>query len=207
MVPGDPLAVAVSPGASVAALRRSNLNNDVLFVGLDGGIWDVSQFGTGSWRISEVPGTPLLSNAGSRIAAVARAWNKLDVFFANILGSAQTAFWSEDLGTWSVTPTTGSYRAGGGISAVTRSPFNLDAFFVDGAGVANVAWNNWNGPNGDQWILTRALANAGAVSFPLGENIAATARLPVQMDVFDLTLLLAPYTEFWSGSSWGSSLN
>jgi len=207
----NPLASNITPGASIAVVSRSPINSDLFWVGKDGGIAQLSVEGIlSSWVASEIPGTAGTANPGSPVAVTARAWNTLDVFYMDKSGTAKWVSWSADLVApgvtgWSVpTPTTGSSKAGGYIAAVSRSPFNLDTFFIDSSGVENVHWNNWNGPNADVWQKTTALANTEGLIFPVGGAIAGTTRLPVQLDVFDFNGT-TPYTEFWSGGAWGST--
>jgi hypothetical protein len=193
----------IRPGASVAAVARTSQNLDVFFAGPDGGIWTTFLYpGWTSWGRQEIPGTQLYAaSGGAGLAATARTWVNLDLFYMNN-GQLIDASWRPEDG-WVVNPTNAWVTNGvlPVLSAVTRDYNTKDVFFVDGNGPENVSWHS-----GGHWNFT-TLESSGAWFNP-GEPIAVSARTPYNLDVFDLVhvgSMAFPVSEYWynGAASWG----
>ena len=148
--------ITVPAGGHVAAVTRGSQLLDIFVVASDGGIytaaWDATQANgawRGWWRIGS-----LTTTRGSRIAAVSRKANALDVFVVGPEGFIWTAAWDPTVsanwrGWWRIG--TGVVQPDGGIAAVSRAAEKLDVFAVgtDG-GIWTAAWDpsvssNWRG--------------------------------------------------------------
>ncbi len=188
------------PGAPIACVNRGPNRLDVFVVGNDGGIytaaWDQSVANgawRGWWRIGKVT-----APQGSRIAAVSRSPDHLDVFVVDVSGNVMSAAWQTGdtnwRGWWHIQQ--GKAKAGAYISAVARSSQKLDIFVVgtDGgiytaawdAAVSNAAWRGW-------WRV------AGG-SAPLGAPVTAISRDPNKLDCFVVGNDGRVYTAAWDAA-------
>ena len=139
------------------------------------------------------------------LTATSRSWSQLDVFFTTESGSLAQAAWNDSNKQWVLQPITNSASWFTHTSAVSRSPWNLDVFFIDENGVETANFTQWDGPTADTWVNQQVLSDS-KVSFSPGDIIAATARAPAQLDIFDYDGAVW-WTESWSGGSWGYKKN
>lgn len=173
-----------TPGASVACVERGPNRLEAFVVGLDGGIytanWDQNvEKGNwrGWWRIGNV-----VVPQGTRIAAVSRTADHLDIFVVDVNGNVMSAAWQTGdknwRGWWHIQG--GKAKPGAYISAVSRHPQKLDIFLAapDGS-VMTAAWDqnvekgNWRG----WWGV------AGG-KIPSGAPVTAVSRDPNKLDLF-----------------------
>ena len=174
------------PAAPVSAVARRPDNLDLFITGNNGVVFtswwhpgaDWSGIGDHWTNIGGVfpPGAP--------VSAVARAPDNLDLFITGSNGVVFTSFWNPRDG-WSGlgnhwTNIGGVFPAGAPVSAVARTPDNLDLFITGGNGVVYTSsWNphdGWSGL-GNRWT------NIGGV-FPPGAPVSAVARTPDSLDLF-----------------------
>lgn len=188
------------PGAPIACVNRGPNRLDVFVVGTDGGIytaaWDQNVANgawRGWWRIGNVT-----APQGSRIAAVSRSPDHLDIFVVDTNGNVMSAAWqtgdTQWRGWWHIQQ--GKAKAGAYISAVARSSQKLDIFVVgtDGgiytaawdAAVSNGAWRGW-------WRV------AGG-SAPQGAPVTVVSRDPNKLDVFVVGNDGRIYTAAWDAA-------
>ena len=188
------------PGAPIACVNRGSHRLDVFVVGTDGGIytaaWD-QQVANGAWRGWWRIGN-LVAPAGSRIAAVSRTPDNLDIFVVDQGGNVMSAAWQTGdanwRGWWQIQQ--GRAKAGAYISALSRSANKLDIFVVgsDGviytaawdAAVSNGAWRGW-------WSVAGGSAPAGA-------PVTVVSRDPNKLDVFVVGNDSHVYTAAWDAA-------
>ena len=145
------IAAKGTPGGPLAAVATSPDLADVFVVGYQGTpqtsvIWDI----TGNpaqvtgWSASPLSTTVNNVNALSGITAVAPSERDLDVFFFDASGTLQRLFWANQTNSsgarvWSSDPSVGAraaVRSGGfALSAVSRSPQNIDVMYQCAAGL------------------------------------------------------------------------
>lgn len=164
----------------------------------DGSNWD----GIGNWRNRGGFFVP-----GSRISAVSRTSDRIDLFGVAYDGTVNTALWHHLEG-WSHWRNIGGnflLGAGGGVTAIARDPDNLQLFIVGDDGIVYTAW--WQ--QGHDWVGLEGWTPIGG-SFPVGGRISAVSRTP---DRIDLVTLGGDnddnnqvYTLSWhQGQDWGTS--
>jgi hypothetical protein len=137
------------------------------------------------------------------VSAAARQHGSLDLFTAANDGVVHTAWWNAgadwpaiDIG-WR--PIGGFFPKGAPVSAVARTPGNLDLFVTGNDGVVYTSWwshgHDWSGVN-NTW------RNIGGV-FPAANPVAAVARGPGNLDLFVVGHDGRVYTSWWSaGHDW-----
>lgn len=198
--------------AVVAAVSRQPGVIDLFCVGKDGTVYtawwvagqDWSCLGNGrGW-------SPLGGDFATDtvISAVARTPNNLDLFAVGRGGDVVTAFWNPQNG-WSNWQSLGGrfekqdilgFRVGRTprVSAIARTPNNLDLFAIDAEGNVQTAWwwagGDWSGRGG--W-------HSLGGKFPPGRKVAVVARTPNNLDLFVPGLDGQVYTSWWSaGHDW-----
>jgi hypothetical protein len=196
-------------GAPVTAVARNPGQLDLFIVGNDGHVytswWTAGSEWSGisdNWR--DIGG---VFPVGSRVAAVVRNPNQLDLFITGGDGHVYTSWWTSgsdwsglndrwrDIG--------GVFPAGAPLAVVSRNPNQLDVFVVGNQGDVYTSWwtagSDWSGLN-DRW------RDIGGV-FPAGAPLAAVARNSNELDVFVVGNQGDVYTSWWiAGSDW-SGLN
>jgi hypothetical protein len=192
-------------GAPITAVSRYAGELDLFVVGNDGRVytswWSAGSEWSGlydNWR--SIGG---YFRPGSRVAAVARTPNNLDLFICGNDGRVYTSWWSAG-SDWSGVNDNwrnigGVFPAGAPVSVVARTPNNLDLFICGGNGRVYTSWwsagSDWSGLN-DRW------RSIGGV-FPAGAPVAAVARTPNNLDLFICGGNGRVYTSWWSaGSDW-----
>ena len=195
-----------SPKVTVVARAINNI--DVFAVSdINGGVytsaWDPKGGWKGWWRIGNLKASP-----GSRVAAVSRGPNKLNIFVADYKGYVHTAAWDGEEGSgWRGWWTLGnSYDSktvpGGSVTAIARAPDELDVFV---AGKDTNVWaKRWTGNTG--WSAGwERVGKAGAMKVVPGSPIAV-----VSTNANNLSLFLADatgrikYTRV-NGEAWGKA--
>src|SRR5262249_18333183 len=99
------------PGASLAAVQRTDSDLDVFVIGRGNKLWRFCERDNGDWNHEEIPGPASAMVSGAPVAAVRRANNLVDVFLADDQGylwAAQQQGWTENRAPiWQVTKITG----------------------------------------------------------------------------------------------------
>ena len=176
------------PGTPVAAISRSEGLLDLFAIGLDGRVWSAA-YGPdaeGSWQWNGW--FPVLDEVfipGSRVDAISRQTDQIDLFAVNLAGEVRTAAWSPSAnngawgGWWRITEDNGCFALGTPISSVSRGPDHLDIFAIglDGR-VWTAAWGS------QTEYLWRGWWSIGDATFAQGLVIAATSRNLNQIDLF-----------------------
>ncbi|MGH6612764.1 hypothetical protein [Sphingomonas sp.] len=199
--------------AVVTAVTRQPGIIDLFCVGKDGVVYTAWWAAGQNWS-SLGRGRGWLPLGGSfatdtAIAAVARTPNNLDLFAVGKSGDVVTAFWNPQNG-WS------NWLSLGGrfpakqdvlgldigqtsrVSAIARTPNNLDLFAIDADGNVMTSWwwagGDWSGRGGWQSLGGK---------FPPGRKVAVVARSPNNIDLFVPGLDGHVYTSWWSaGQDW-----
>lgn len=178
--------LALADNAPVTAVSRHPDKLDVFAVGADGGVytagWDRNQANQqwrGWWRIGD-----LKAPAGTRISAVARDQNKLDIFVVGGDGKVYTAAWDVNManqqwrGWWTILDA--HVPPGGSVTAISRHPNKLDVFIVgSNQGAFTASWEG--GVNNSQWS---GWWRIGDEVFIPGVPITVVSRHPDKLDVF-----------------------
>lgn len=186
-----------TPGAPVTCVERGPNKLDIFVVGIDGGIytaaWD-QNVEKGNWRGWWRIGT-VVAPQGSRIAAVSRTADHLDIFVVDVNGNVMSAAWQTGdttwRGWWHIQG--GKAKPGAYISVVSRHPQKLDIFLAaPDTSVMTAAWDqnvdkgNWRG----WWGV------AGG-KIPSGAPVTAVARDANKLDVFAVASDGKVYTAAW----------
>jgi hypothetical protein len=189
-------------GCPVTAVSRKPGQLDLFLVGIDGYVytswWSDGNVWSGynGWR--RIGG---IFPPGSRIAAVARTPDNLDIFVCGNDGRVYTSWWSSQKD-WSGVNNPwrslgGFFPKGNQVTAVSRTPNNLDLFIVGGDGVVYTSWwsntADWSGINND-W------RNLGG-TFPPTTRVAAVARTQNNLDLFICGNDGFVYTSWWTNKS------
>lgn len=199
--------VPAKAGYPISVVARKPDLLDLFVVGQDGQVytaaWDPRQ-ADGAWRgWWPIPG--LKAKAGAWVSVVARQPDQLDLFTTRPDGSIYTASWNARVeggkwrGWWDLK---GAASPGSPVTAVSRSPDQLDLFTVgqDG-GVWTTAWNpkendgKWKG----WWRILDGKARKGS-------PVAAVSRSPNQLDIFIIGEDAGVWTAAWEktveGGKW-----
>ena len=155
---------SAAPG-TVTVTSRIPGHLDAFWVGYDGSVmtnwWDANA-NNGNWN-TPFPITPPHIALPSKIAAVARAANHLDVFWIAPNGAVLTNWWDGFSGGWgsSLVVAAAGSALPGMIAAVNRMPGQLDVFWVDPNGA--VMTNYWNANvNNGYWNTPFSIAGANS---------------------------------------------
>jgi hypothetical protein len=150
-----PSSARLKEGQPLAAVARTQQNIDIFFVGGDGTLWTAytydAELGTAA-QWNTLPITTGIELNYSPIAAVARTWSNLDVYFFQSQGAPMFASWTmgESWGSGLAFPnsnTQPTVAANAVVSIVSRNPSTLDAFYIDNTG--NLQSSNWS--FGNSW--------------------------------------------------------
>ncbi|HZR27212.1 MAG TPA: hypothetical protein VFA71_00415, partial [Terriglobales bacterium] len=198
----SPIQVA-PPGSAladtVAATARTPVHLDVFWVHSDGSVWsnwwDLN-VNNGQWN-APFQLAPPGSATSSKIAAVSRTPDHLDVFWIGQDGSVQSNWWDANINSarWN-TPfnvaSAGSAKAGM-VAAVSRMPDHLDVFWIGRDKSVNSNWWDLN-VNNAHWNTPFQVSGPGSARFG---QITAVARTPNHLDVFWITRRGAVATNWW----------
>ena len=199
---------AAEPGSAVAAVARTPNHLDVFWVGPDGAIatqwWDGAPGANWGDHQPFAITPPGAAQAGSRLAAVARMPNHLDVFWVGPDGAVATQWWDGAPGAnWGdhrpfpITPP-GAAQVGSAVAAVARTPNHLDVFWVGPDGAIATQW--WDGAPGANWGDHQPFAITPPGAAQAGSRLAAVARMPNHLDVFWVGPDGAVATQWWDGA-------
>jgi hypothetical protein len=194
------------PGASVSAVSRMKGHIDVFVVGPDGHVWSAAYgpdaAGKWEWRgwfkiLNEV------FVPSSRIGAISRQENQIDLFAVNMKGEVRSAAWSPSAnqgkwgGWWRITESNGSFALGTPISVVSRSKSHLDVFAV---GLDGCVWSAAWGPQTEhKW---RGWWKIGNVKSPQRSFVTTASRGINNIDVFVRGYDGEIWSQYWGGADW-----
>ena len=196
------------PGSAVSALARKPDQLDLFVVGNDGVVY-TSWWSGADWSGVKNNWRPIggYFPVGARIAAVARTPENLDLFIVGNDGIVYTSWWVAGAD-WSGVnnnwrPIGGYFPIGVPLSAVARTPENLDLFVTGNDGIVYTSWwvagADWSGAS-NNW---RPIGGY----FPPGSAVSALARKPDQLDLFVVGNDGIVYTSWWSGADWSGVKN
>ncbi len=214
--------------ATISSVARTQNHLDLFAVGNDGGIhstwWDAN-VSNGAWnhgwfRITDPHfGDGFTVNQRTKIAAVARQSNHLDLFVVGKDDVVYSTWWDVHSGpAWNH----GWFRIGdpnfgdgftvnqtSTISAVARQPNHLDLFVV---GKDDAVYSTWWDANASSGAWNHGWFRIGDAHFGdgftvnQGTTIAAVARQPNHLDLFVIGKDGAIYSTWWdanvSGGAW-----
>ena len=158
---------------------------------------------SGGFRVAE----PAVrsSHPGGGIAAVSRAPDHLDVFWAGDDGAIWTTWWNaqHNGGRWNTPfPITGPNVAppGAQVATVSRRPNHLDVFWADNGGAIGTQW--WNGDADDgAWSAHQPFRLTDVNVVPPGGAVAVVSRQPEHLDAFWADNGGAIGTQWWNGQT------
>ncbi|MFV8050930.1 hypothetical protein [Mycobacterium sp. 48b] len=195
-------------GSSVAVVARMPDHLDVFWVTRDGGIgsnWWTAAPGTswadhGSFRIAPAGS----ARPGSALSVVARTPDNLDVYWVTPDGAVASNWWFAAPGAswadhgWFTITAPGAVAAGGGITATSRTPNNLDVFWVAPDGSIGTQW--WHAAVGHSWADHAPFPIAPAGAAASGSALDSVGRLPSHLDVFWVRPDGAIGTQWWDAA-------
>lgn len=176
------------PGTPIAALSRSEGRLDLFAIGLDGRVWSAAYGPDTNGEWGWVGWFPVLNEVfvpGTRVEAISRKTDQIDLFAVNLSGEVKTAAWSPNAnsgkwgGWWRITENNGTFALGTPISSVSRSADHLDIFAI---GLDGRVWTAAWGPQTD--YTWKGWWPIGSAKFAQGLVIAATARSLNHIDLF-----------------------
>jgi hypothetical protein len=183
------------PGGPISAASRHPRHLDLYWVDADGAV-------VSSWLDAGKYGGPWSSPFRVTPARTTHTPDHVDVFYVGQTAEIESAWWdtANPSGAWSntfpVTPP--DLSAATAIAAVSRSPDNVELFYVDeNETLKTTGWDRVVQPS--SWSPAKAITNANAV---LDKGpIATVARNPDHIDVFFLDPTHAVATTWWERTS------
>lgn len=186
---------AAAHGAHVTVVSRNINKLDAFVVGTDGRVY------TAAWQPSFTDGWHgwwpignIRVPQGSRVHAVSRGPDKLDIFVTDVTGAIMTAAWEPAFtdgwhGWWHVRG--GRAAPGAPVTAVSRSRDKLDIFVVglDGR-VWTAAWQ----PSSGGWLGWWPI---GTIRAPQGAPVHVVSRNTDKLDIFVTGETGAIWTAAW----------
>ena len=187
--------------APVASVARTPNNLDLFITGGDGRVYTSWWFNGVDWSGVNDSWRSLggFFPPAAPVEALARTPENLDLFITGGDGRVYTSWWFNGAD-WSGVNDNwrsigGFFPAGAPVTAVARTPGNLDLFIVGGDGRVYTSWwfqgADWSGVN-DNW---RPIGGF----FPAGAPIDAVARSPHNLDLFLVGGGDRVHTSWWSG--------
>ncbi|MDQ3933780.1 MAG: lysyl oxidase family protein [Actinomycetota bacterium] len=194
-----PLGGFFPAGAPVTAVSRGPGQLDLFVTGNDGRVYTSWWTDGADWSGVNDNWRPLggFFPAGARVSAVARTQNNLDLFICGNDGRVYTSWWFAGAD-WSGVNDNwrsigGFFPAGARLSALARTPDNLDVFVTGNDGRVYTSWwfagADWSGVN-DNW---RPIGGF----FPAGAPLATVARHPGHLDAWVCGNDGRVYTSWW----------
>ncbi len=202
----NPIGPSVFRGSGVVAVAaRTSADLQALITGSDGVVYTSSWSNSHDWSGTNNNWQSIggYFPAGSPLTAVARGTDHFDAFIVGGDGIVYTSWfdagkeWSGAANNWR--PIGGLFPVGSTVTAVARTPNNLDLFIVGNDGVVYTSWwvsgADWSGIN-NNW---RPIGGY----FPVGARVAAVARTSNNLDLFVTGNDGVVYTSWWySGADW-----
>jgi len=184
-----------------AAVSRTPDHIDIFWIAKDGSVWthwwstlEPNAF----WEhhsAFEISG-PGSAAVNSKIVAISRFHDRIDVFWIDPLGAVATAEWDPRNG-WRARQITGTQVAAPDTSLSTnaRHPEHMDVFWVAQDGAIYGTWRS-DVVDGANWHPVYPLAPAGSAA--LNSGLASVARVDGHVDVFWTTSQGGIFTTFFS---------
>ncbi len=176
------------PGTPIAAVSRSEGRLDLFAPGLDGRVWSAAYGPGADGKWEWVGWFPVLNEVfvpGTRVDAISRKTDQLDLFAVNLHGEVRTAAWSLSAnsgkwgGWWRITEDNGTFALGTPISSVSRGANHLDIFAI---GLDGRVWAAaWGPQTSHAW---KGWWPIGSAKFAQGSVLAATSRGLNNIDLF-----------------------
>ena len=192
-------------GAPVTALSRKSDHIDLFICGTDGGVYNSWWSGSTDWSgIGDNWGAIGGSfSPGTKVAAVARGPDVLDVFVCGADGKVYGCWWTADSG-WSGADKGwgdfgGEFPPGAEVTALARVPQTLDLFACGTDG--HVYTKSWY--EGGDWSDWRDIGGV----FPPGAKVSVVARTPDILDAFVCGTDGKVYGCWWTQNNYWSGLN
>jgi hypothetical protein len=185
-----------APRGHITVVSRNVDKLDAFVVGTDGRVYTAAwepgftDWWHGWWPIGNIRVPP-----GSRVGAVSRSADKLDIFVTDNSGVIYTAAWEPDFadgwhGWWELNG--GRAAPGAPIAAVSRNVDKLDVFVVGTDGhVYTAAWE----PDFTDWW--HGWWRIGGVVAPQGAAVGAVSRSADKLDIFVTDNRGVIYTAAW----------
>jgi hypothetical protein len=195
----------VPPGSVVSAIARQPEQMDLFVVGNDGGIystwwnpndgWDRNH----NWFRIGLPENNVPQR--SVISAIARKPDQMDLFVVGNDGGIYSTYWNPD-DPWQnhnwfrIGREENNFPVGSVVTAIARSPDQMDLFVVGTDGGIYSTW--WN-PN-DGWDRNHNWFRIGRAenNVPPGSVVSAIARQPEQIDLFVVGNDGGIYSTWWN---------
>jgi hypothetical protein len=207
--PWLPLGGFFPKGNQVTAVSRTSNSLDLFIVGSDGAVYNSEWSSTTGWTGI---GNDWRNLGGAfppntRVAAVARTQNNLDLFICGGDGIVYTSQWSSNSGWSSIgnnwTNIGGIFPAGAMVTAVARKADHLDLFIT---GINSLVYtSSWSPETG--WSGLHGWESIGGIFNPAAE-VAAVHRSTTSLDLFICGEDGSVYTSWWSeGNNWSSTTN
>jgi|GEM_PF-3290395 len=194
--------------AAVSAVARTPDNLDLFITGNDGRVWTRWWDSRGGWVDTADNWAPLggFFPSGNKLSAVARSGDHLDLFVVGNDGRVYTSWWHEGQ-PWSGANDDwlslgGIFPANAAVSAVARTPDNLDLFVTGNDGRVWTRW--WS--SGGGWVDTADNWASLGGFFPVGAPIASVARMGDHLDLFIRGNDRLTYSSWWhEGLPWSGA--
>lgn len=172
------------PKSGIAVVSRLPEHLDVFWTAPDGSVrsnWWNANLNQGYWNTPFQVAGPNAAAPGSRIAAVARMRDHLDVFWIAPNGAISSNWWNAGLnsGRWNAplqVAGAGAASLTAGISALSRSAHSLEVYWVAPNGSILETWFD------GKWNALVTVAPAGSAR--TDSEVTARARRPDHADVF-----------------------
>lgn len=198
------------PNAETTLVSRASGLQDAFVVDSKGGVfsnWKNAIVDGGAWHAWFPIGAPTnTAPPGTRVAAVSRMSNQLDIFVVGNNGGVYGNWWNStsDNGQWHawsrIGVVTEFFPSGAPVSAVARGSNHIDLFV---AGYDGVYTNWWDGNlDGARWHSWTRIGPATAF-IPPGAPIAAISRTPDQLDLFAVDVTGQIKSTWWNVTSPG----
>jgi hypothetical protein len=194
---------ALPPGGPVSAIASGAERFDVFWVGAAGAVMQATWRGPlddGSWSTPARVTEPDEAPHGAVVAVLARMDDHLDLYWAGRDGQVRSTFRDGRMheGRWNpvfAISEPGATVPGGAVTAIARTPIQLDVFWVGPQG--EVVSNWWNARvNSARWNVPFDVSEPAAA--PPGAPVAVVARKWEQLDIFWAGLDGAVETSWWN---------
>jgi len=179
-------------GALVTSVSRKPNQLDVFWINADGSVWSTWWNGSpgSSWG-DHTPfpiAPPKSAQPGTRVAAIGRTPDHLDVFWIGQDGAVGSTWWDAAPGqNWgdhkpfAIAPP-GAAQAGSGLAAVARSPMHMDIFWIGPDGAVGSTW--WDAAPKSSWGDHSPFPITKPGAARAQSPITALGRTPSHLDVF-----------------------
>jgi hypothetical protein len=185
-----PSRAKLNDGQPIAAVARTTNNIDLFFVGGDGNVWtawtyDAQDGISALWGTAQIT-TNAPAVARSSLAAAARTWGNLDVYWSGVSGVPMTSAWSDGV-SWATFPAYNPANLApiepaspGYFALVSRTPYNLDGYYISPYG--DLVTSSWS--NGAATWTAGYVPGIQSPQVPASGFFGAASRAPGNLDIF-----------------------